>query len=223
MADVFNEHLSADVCDENGVFIGKAKAEGKFGDENILLFVDHSTMKGIRSSFVAVIENDVYGLITCQAEMLEFCESADFRHPYEVRVKINKILGVVQRRNEVKVKTSINTIFWTVDEETMKKADRARGAHVVYEGEIKDLSASGLFFKTEEELEVGQIVEFVFDRLEKPFSVFAEIVRVQETDDGVKGYGARFKKLPSAYQSGIRMYVYNIQVENRAKKSRTDG
>ena len=215
--NMFDEYKSAEIFDDKGVPIGKVKAEGKFGEKTLTLIVNDDLMERIGSKFITTLENDVYGLVTCEAAMKEFARSNDVPYNYEIVIEPVEILGVVQRRNEFKVKTSFTTMLWKVYEENLKDASKVKRKQLEYECEVKDISASGLFFKTRDVFDENQIVELVFDKAEKPFSAYAEIVRVQDCEDGDKGYGARFINLPEGYQASIRMYIYSEQIKHRAK------
>ena len=81
---------------------------------------------------------------------------------------------------------------------------------------VNDFSASGMMFSTCEKLNTGQVVEFTFDRANRPFKVNAEILRTQESKSGCNGYGCRFINLSEVMESNLRRYVFSLQLSKPA-------
>ena len=211
MVSGISEYGGATVFDSEGVLLGQAKVDGRVGAQEISLYVDDATVDGITLTFMVTLENDAFGLVTYRASLNSFGRSREYlEYPYKVNAELLEMVGVAQRRDEFKVKTSISTTFRKFDDENEGK----------YCAEIRDLSASGAFFVSKEELECNDVVEFDFDALENPFTVQAEIVRVNPIEDGTIGYGARFVNLPEGHRAKIRMYVYNVQLAKRVKGMR---
>lgn len=83
---------------------------------------------------------------------------------------------------------------------------------------IKDLSASGLLFVSDQNFEPGTNFSFDFPDMENNPEVTARIVKKRPVRiDGLTGYGCQFVHLSSALESEIRKFVFRQDVLYKKK------
>ncbi|MCL1941714.1 MAG: PilZ domain-containing protein, partial [Synergistaceae bacterium] len=202
---MLDSYKKAYIYSHEKIYIGSAQVvAGMFGDKDVVLRISDAVMGEMSTSFVLTLASDSHGLVTFDTEMVEF-KLEDVDSPvYRVKCELLKMVEIIQRRENFKVKVSIPITVALVDEDSINRVDRGREPTAQYPVEIIDLSASGVMFSSREEMDLGQMVEFTFDRTSHPFTVNAQIIRIQSFEDGRKGYGCKFINMPIAKESSIR-------------------
>lgn len=191
-------------------------------DEIVTMIVPEEAIDVIYTNMILTLYDDVYGLITYRAEMIDFKkEIIHSNFEYTVQFHLIEKLEVVQRRSNVKVKATIPTKIKLVDENGKIMIDKETKELLEYEGTIKDISAAGILLITKEKLNVGQNFTFLFEKCKRPFEITAEILRhqPQEQDETIKGYGCQFLNLSLSEESFVRQYVFRVQLEEKKKDS----
>ena len=199
MLDMVDEYSKAQIFSDERALLGKAEVTGKIGDKKISLNVHDDVMSQLSTSFIITLSSDAHGLITYKANMLEFRRVASCANTYEVLCELLEVLEIIQRRENFKIKTLIPITL-------------SVGGAGAYPAEIKDISASGVFIETNANLNVGQIIEFMFEKAGPPFLLTAEVVRSKLYGSGLGGFGCKFVDLPVTNESSIRRYVFKLQL-----------
>ncbi len=112
------------------------------------------------------------------------------------------VRGQIQRRNDVKVTYEYKGIIYLA------------GTLEPIEVEFKDLSAGGVGFLTETDLDEEKVYEFTMTETPVPIIVNFSILRKMEKDDGYF-YGCKFEEVQSNEEQMIRNYVFARQLEVR--------
>lgn len=191
-------------------------------DEVVTMIVPEEAVDIIYTNMILTLYDDVYGLITYRAELIDFKkEIIQSNFEYTVQFHLIEKLEVVQRRSNVKVKTMIPTKIKLVDEDGKIIIDEETKEPIEYEGTIRDISAAGILLITKEELNIGQNFTFLFEKCKNPFEITAEILRhqPQENDKTIKGYGCQFLDLSLTEESYVRQYVFRVQVIEKKRDS----
>jgi len=201
------------IYSHNKIYIGCADVlRGVFGEKEAVLRITDEVMDRMTTSFLLTFTSDSHGLVTDEVEMAEFKQDDRDSAVYIVKCNLVKTIEVIQRRENFKVKVTIPVTISLVEREAIDDNIKSHAPKAQYPVVIKDISAGGVLFLTREELEVGQTVEFTFDRTNQPFNVNAEVLRVQDMDDGYKGYGCCFINLQAAKESSIRRFIFSLQL-----------
>jgi len=213
--EIINRYGAAKIYTTEKVLLGKAQAAGKFGDKKISLKIDDNIMDGLNTSFIIILENDAYGLITYRAVLTEFRKAPEVDNMYEVKCELMETLEIIQRRESFKFKVSIPVIIALYDSSKSPIFDNASRTHIKIPVLVKDISASGILIITKEELQVGNIIDFVFEEAKEPFLIEAEILRSQDYGEGDIGYGCRFINLDADKDMKINRYIFESQFKKK--------
>lgn len=208
-----NIYKKASIYNLNKMFICDTEVIGK-QDDIIILIIPENLAPKLPTDLIITLYDDIYGLITYKAKIIQFKRrvSKNSQFEYMVKFKLIKKIGIVQRRSNVKVKTEIKTIIEFTDENWYKLINEDTKEPIRYTVVIKDISAAGILFKTKEKFDIGQYFIFTFNKCSKPFEVKAEILRIQKYDNEYFGYGCRFINLTLSKESIIRQYVFRMQI-----------
>jgi c-di-GMP-binding flagellar brake protein YcgR len=152
--------------------------------------------------------DDRRGLVSYYCTLSNYKEVIiqEFRNCYAATCQLNEYIGIVQRRNDIKIKTDFKVELSMTDENDQP---------IMMEVAIKNISAGGFFFVTKEELPVGKVFSFIFKKGSLPLILQGSILREQETATGLHGYGCKFILLSTAKEAIIREYVFRQQLQQK--------
>lgn len=84
---------------------------------------------------------------------------------------------------------------------------------------IKDMSAGGFMFVSEETWETGTTLSFIFSAGKTPAYVAAIIKKIRPTRfENLKGYGCQFINLTPSAESAVRNFVFQEEVLQRRRR-----
>lgn len=144
-----------------------------------------------------VLYDNTYGILTFDASFVESKPEKEGEVRYLYR--LTKLIDTVQRRNEVKVKTSFRIQLQLVDQQK------------VIQARVMDLSVGGMFIETDETLSLQERFSFMFTEGTKPIILRGKIIREQPANDK-QGYGCQFDKMTLGDESILRGYVFQRQL-----------
>jgi len=211
MNEIYDEYSKAQIYTIEKIFLGNAMVMGTPDKDIVVLMVEDDAFDRLCTSFILTLCSDAHGLITYSAEVVDFRRFSDADKTYEVNCRLLDLIGVVQKRENFKVKISVDAVVVLYEGDGTPVIDKEKGTHVECSVVLRDLSASGVLVQTRKLLTVGQVIGFIFEYADPPFPVYAEILREQDYNDGSKGYGCRFLSLNVAEEASIRRYVFRVQ------------
>ena len=212
MIDMIDELSKAQLYTVDRILLGEAVLSGISPDDNeVFLIVSYDIMEQLYTSLIITFSNDAYGLISYKAELVSFRRESEEDQTYEIKCALLEKMEVIQRRENFKIKTSIPVTVGVYSGSMEPILDKT-GNQVRYEAEIKDISASGVLLSTDQELTVGQVVDFTFEQTTPALILEAELIRHRTYKNGINEYGCRFIRLNAEKESGIRRYVFQIQL-----------
>lgn len=208
-----NIYRKATIYNLNKVMICDAEVLGK-RDNVITIMLKENISSKMHSDLYVTLYDDVYGLLTYKSKIIEYKKivSASFSIQYKVRCELIDLVEILQRRNNVKVKTNISTTITLVDDEDEEIINLKTQRPFDYAAFIKDISASGVFVTTEEELAISQRFVFIFSESPKPIRIISEIIRIQKLSKGGYGYGCKFLNMSDSMESVVRRFVFKVQL-----------
>lgn len=157
--------------------------------------------------------DDIQGLVTYLCVLSGYREVAlpHFRNYYSVTCRFQKQISVIQRRSDIKIKTDFVIDITTIGSDNHE---------TMIEVSVKNMSAGGLYFETENELAVGSEFSFLFRKGSLPLVLKGLILRRQEFQSPhFYGYGCSFTHLSSAKEAIIREFVFREQVRQKSTSS----
>lgn len=209
---------SAELFSMEKDFIGRAVVLSNTKDI-ALLAVDDDVYNELVSDMIIVFFDEVKGVMTTHCVITGYHEPVNNKDSYTVTCKLQKIYSVMQRRSDVYARIDMNVELLKV--KAIKNFDGNRSIHYDEKpvlAKIKNISASGMYFSTQNDLEKTNVVSANLMRICKNAEfVMADILR-REKIKGRNGniigygYGCRFLSLTRSLESSIRQFVY---VENR--------
>ena len=211
MKVVSDDISKAQIYTVEKIFLGYAMVVGLAEDDSVVLIIEDEAFDKLETSFILTLCSDTHGLITYNAKIIDFRRFSDADKTYEVRCGLLDFIEVVQKRENFKVKISVDTAAVLYESDGEPVIDKEKGAHLECPVLLKDLSASGVLVQSEREYKIGQVIGFMFEFADPPFPVYAEILREQTGPDGRREYGCRFRKLNVAEEASIRRYIFRIQ------------
>jgi len=211
MREILDDYSKAQIYTIEKVFLGNAMIVGMPERDMVVLMVEDSAFDRLYTSFILTLCSDSYGLITYNARIIDFKRYSDADKTYEVKCELLDLIEVVQKRENFKVKVSIDAIVVLYETDGTPVIDTEKGAHAECSVVLRDLSASGVLVQTRKELKIGQVIGFYFEYADPPFPLYAEIIREHAFEDGSKGYGCRFMGLKVSDEASIRRYIFRIQ------------
>jgi len=202
MIDMVDQASKVMIYSPQMVMLGRAVIESITADDEMSLVVGDEVFDLMSTSFVLVLSNDSYGLISYKAELVTFRRESIVEGTYVVVVKPIEFIERVQRRENFKIKVSDSVILRIGPDECP--------------AQLKDISASGVMITVDKELEIGQIFDFTFDQLSPPLDYEAEVLRLTNSQDGVHEYGCRFINMTVEKESSIRRHIFRLQLTRAA-------
>lgn len=143
------------------------------------------------------------GVVTCICEVVAHrTKILSGGNIYSGRCKILSIETIRERRNDLKIKVSIPVLVHITD---------SQGKSQDVNGRTKDLSAGGVYLTCKYALNIDDTFEVTFLHKKIPICVRAMILRKDEYDNGLFGYGCKFLSLRGGEERMLRHYVFDQQ------------
>lgn len=212
---MFNECEKACIYSLEGVFLAEVRVVDSDKDCMGLIF-EEEDMDKLDTETVIVFYDSFQGLVTCKCSLsgrvkISGNETGDFgRAIYKVPCKINELVGVEQRRRDLKVRVSIPVKLETTD---------AQGKVIHVKAKIKDISAGGVGLESETELKENQLFSFVFKTDAGSTRLKGSVLWVkrltEEDEPPYYRYGSRYFDLNSYEESMVRKFTFQEQLKNR--------
>jgi len=206
-----DEFTKAMIYNNDKAFLGNAIILGFTEGADVDMLVEDHIIDELYVSFIVTLCSDSSGLHTYDAKLTDFRRHSDVDKTYEIKCELIKLLEIVQKRENFKMKVSISAVASLFENDGSPITEKGKEANFKFLAEIKDISASGALISTRSELKLGQIIEFMFEYDDPPFAIRAEILREQVSGEGRFGYGCRFLNLNVGEESSIRRYIYGLQ------------
>lgn len=165
-----------------------------------------------------VFYDNSYGCVTYLCHM-KLDQKTKYYDYLAFECKMLEQISVVQRRKDYKISVFVTTKFLF---------DKPEGGYDTVDGRIFNMSAGGIFFYCNKQLQVGDKGYFVLDTGEQKISLCCEVLRVQPLtkeqcrfvkEDSANGYGCRFYGLGSKEETAIRSYIYQEDLKSHKKKN----
>ncbi|WP_097004726.1 PilZ domain-containing protein [Lacrimispora amygdalina] len=199
----------------DGVFLAEVKVIDS-DKENLALIFEEEDMDKVNTESVIVFYDGIQGLVTCKCSLsarvkVVGTESGDIgRAIYKVPCRIDELIGVEQRRRDLKVRVSISSMLETSDEQ---------GNVIHLPAKIKDISAGGIGFESSEKLKENQIFSFSFETDAGDTRLKASVLWVKEVaengEEPFYRYGSRYFDLSKYQESMVRKYTFQEQLKRR--------
>lgn len=152
-----------------------------------------------------VVQTEDICLIGMYDEDLTLRGRAGYRYGDSVVVAPYARLDASERRN-LRVPIEFHSYFYPITGEWHGQ----RGFTA------KDLSCGGIAFRTDQPLEVGEIIQVVLSPMKYPILVCAKILRPLSSREGeAPTYASKFIDLCDDEDAAIRKAVFSIQLRNR--------
>ncbi|WP_077612071.1 PilZ domain-containing protein [Clostridium sp. Marseille-P2415] len=199
----------------DGVFLAEVKVVDSDKD-SMGLIVEEKDMDKVNTETVIVFYDGVQGLVTCKCRLsarmkINGDESGEVGGAiYKVPCQIDELVGVEQRRNDLKVRVSFPVMLETSD---------ADGKVTKIPARVKDVSAGGVGFESKQKLAEEQLFSFLFEtdtgctRL-KGYVLWAEKLSKEEEPPRYR-YGSRFLDMTSYQESMVRKFAFQEQLKRR--------
>ena len=199
----------------DGVFLAEVKVIDS-DKENLALIFEEEDMDKVNTESVIVFYDGIQGLVTCKCSLsarvkVVGTESGDIgRAIYKVPCRIDELIGVEQRRRDLKVRVSISSMLETSDEQ---------GNVIHLPAKIKDISAGGIGFESSEKLKENQIFSFSFETDAGDTRLKASVLWVKEVaengEEPFYRYGSRYFDLSKYQESMVRKCTFQEQLKRR--------
>ena len=197
--------------DYNYLFECKARYKKSSKVVSLLASADLSTFD---STLIFNLTDDAMGVyeLVCKYKGTE-SEDAYVVANFEVVQE----LSYVQRRQDLKVKTNVPVICVLLDYDNKVKIDPETKKAIQTRAILRDISAGGIMIASRTQFEVGQRIMIPFDKGSSPILVNAQIIRVNQSEDGIFAYGCSFFNMTSSKEAVIREYVFRLQAAIKTK------
>ncbi|MBE7720295.1 PilZ domain-containing protein [Lacrimispora indolis] len=199
----------------DGVFIAEVKVVDSHMDSMGLIF-EEEDMDKVNTESVIVFYDGIQGLVTCKCRLsgrvkISGDESGEIGNAiYKVPCQIDELIGVEQRRRDLKVRISFPVTLETAD------AD-GKVTHIT--AKVKDISAGGIGFESAVELKEAQIYSFLFETDSGCTRLKGSILWVKklsnENEPPRYRYGSRFFDMTSYQESMVRRFTFLEQLKRR--------
>lgn len=199
----------------DGVFLAEVKVVDSHMDSMGLIFKEED-MDEVNTESVIVFYDAVQGLVTCKCRLsgrvkITGDESRDTGNAiYKVPCQIDELVGIEQRRHDLKIKVSYPITLETSDVD-------GKVTHVA--AKIKDISAGGIGLESAVELREAQIFSFLFETDTECTRLKGHILWVKkiskENQPPCYRYGCRFFGMTSYQESMVRKFTFKEQLKKR--------
>ena len=212
---MFTECEKASVFSLTGVFIAEVRVVDSHMDSMGLIF-DEEDMDKVSTESVIVFHDGVQGLVTCRCRLsgrvkISGEEIGEIGNAiYKVPCVIAELIGIEQRRRDLKVRVSFPITLETADSD-------GKVTHIA--AKIKDISAGGVGLETAVELSAEQIFSFLFETDSDCTRLKGSILWVKkmsgENEPPLYRYGSRFFDMTSYQESMVRKFAFLEQLKKR--------
>lgn len=212
---MFIECEKACVYTLDGVFIAEVKVVDSH-KASIGLIFEEEDMDKVNTESVIVFYDSVQGLVTCKCRLsgrvkINGDESGEIGNAiYKVPCLIDELIGIEQRRRDLKVRVSIPVTLETAD------AD-GKVTHIA--AKVKDISAGGMGLEAAVELKESQIFSLLFETDSDCTRLKACILWVEkisgENEPPCYRYGSRFFDMTTYQESMVRRFTFLEQLKRR--------
>ena len=207
-ADIFGLESEEEIICTAGV-------EPGFDSSNVMLTVP-ADAPILDMAYKVKFYHPVKGLIICQCLLSNSMPVSDDK--CAVQCDVIEHLEQVQRRLDVKVQTNIRI---------MLHVERRPGDQYIpltgWPAVVKNISAGGVYFRTDLSLNVAREIEFEFSETGEKIDLMARILRVEDLterkNEPMYGYGCKFVCLSAKSENVLRNYVFK---EERRQRSYDD-
>lgn len=168
--------------------------------EDIGLIVKEEDVKKISMTMVVVFYDGKKGLVTCECRQFSKTKLAE-EAAYQLTCRIEKRISEEERRRELKIKIEFPVILEIFDAEANKD-------HV--QVLVKDISAGGIGFESDTELQEEQLFSFLVDLPHFCFRLKGRIIwkkKVSEGDKAIFRYGSSFYEMNTYQDSMVRKFI----------------
>lgn len=210
---MFKHCQKASVFNEKHIEVALARVTDQEEDAVVLIF-DDDVLEQLDSEMDVMFYDGDMGLVTCR------CGFSGYRDrkvvepdgkavmKYATYCQIGEVIGIEQRRRDIKVRVGFPLVMETRNEE---------GKLLKVPVKTKNISAGGIAFETTYALKKGERMSFPFDQGDKMVDLQAEILWVKETEEEGKPflYGCRFVDMNLTKEGVVRRYVYQEQMKDR--------
>ena len=199
----------------DGVFLAEVKVVDSEKESMALIF-EEEDMDKVNTESVIVFYDGIQGLVTCKCSLSARVkvvgdEMGDLgRAIYKVPCRIDELIGVEQRRIDLKVRVSIPVVLETADE-------LGKVTHIP--AKLKDISAGGIGFESQSKLKENQIFSFEFETDTGNTRLKASVLWIREVaekgEEPFYRYGSRYFGLSTYQESMIRKFTFQEQLKRR--------
>lgn len=202
----------AEVYDEEGTLLCQASVNSGPMD-SVMVVVPKSLEYKSQNTYRIVFYDPTLGMLTCRCALSAPLDMPEQRRSF--RCEILERLNQEQRRQDVKV---------SVGAEVTIHVSRQPGDHVQitsdgYPARVLNISAGGVYLRTELPLKEGRRLWFDFKEAGETIPLAAQILRVDDLSPHpgrkVYGYGCHFTDLSTRYESQLRSYVFREELRKR--------
>lgn len=149
---MFTECKKACICSFSGNFLMEAEVVDS-DKERIGLIIREEDVRKISAETIIIFYDGVQGLVTCRCRLYEKVKLEE-KLCYRFSCRIMERIGEVQRRGDRKVRVAFPVVLEITDDD-----QNLIHRKVV----VKDISAGGMGFESEEELKEGCLFSFLLD------------------------------------------------------------
>jgi len=202
--------LEARVYDTDNRPLFEGKASYLKDEEKVLISADEFYVLAETEYLVTYADNLGVFYLRCAYEGFEM-DGAVFVFTMRVVDTVN----IVQRRQDLKIKTNIPIKITLLDIGGKIKIDPTTMKALQIPAMLRDISAGGIMVDTEYHMDVNQTIMFPFDKGSYPIMINAQVIREQSHDERIYRYGCRFLNNNSGKESVIREYVFRLESASR--------
>ncbi len=212
---MFIECEKASVYSLDGVFIAEVKVVDSHKESMGLIF-EEEDMDKVSTESVIVFYDGVQGLVTCKCRLSGRVkvigdEVGEIGNAiYKVPCLIDELIGIEQRRRDLKVRISLPVTLETSDVD-------GKVTHIA--AKVKDISAGGIGFEADVELRQEQIFSFLFETDSDCTRLKGSILWVDKMSDENEPphyrFGSRFFDMTSYQESMVRKFTFLEQLKRR--------
>lgn len=212
---MFKECEKACIFSQDGVFIAEVKVLDSHKDSMGLIF-NEEDIENLNTETVIVFYDGIQGLVTCKCSLsarvkITGTEVGDIgKAIYKIPCHIEEMIGVEQRRSDLKIRIHAPVMLETTNEE---------GKVIQVPAKLKDISAGGLGLESEQILLKEQLFSFLFVTDTGSTRLKASILwserLTKEEEPPLYRYGCRFFDLNTLQESMVRKFVFQEQLKNR--------
>ena len=193
---------------ENPLFEGKALYNRAENAVHVRTSQPWELKRG--SYIVRYSDNQGFFDFRCDYIRYEFDAS---QHIYVMEVK--KTLSVIQRRQDVKMKTNLPIRVTLLDQNNAVVIDPATQKALQFPATLRDISAGGIMVDTDYRLGVDQNFMFPFNKGSTPIVVTAQVIREQAQGEDFCRYGCKFINHNRGKEAVLREYVFRLETATR--------